>query len=84
MTRSEEMHQALRDRYGDRSFCLEGAAEAFWPGQAWCKVATGGGGPRRGARVAGGHCARLAKKGLLRLVGFRPIEYVALPAPKLK
>jgi hypothetical protein len=67
-----EMAQILRNANPENQpMSLQWMAEQWWPEKTWLKLKPchHNGGPRTGARVAGGMAGRLKKKGFLRMCG---------------
>lgn len=70
MPTMKELAEVLRKANPENEpMALGWMAEQWWPGAQWLKVKPchHNGGPRTGARVAGGMAGRLEKAGLLRM-----------------
>lgn len=68
----DELAQALIAKNSEnKPMALQWMAEQWWPEKTWLKLKPchHNGGPRAGARVAGGIAGRMEKKGLLRMCG---------------
>lgn len=68
----KEMAETLRRANPENEpMALQWMAEQLWPGAQWLmvKACHHNGGPRTGARVAGGMAGRMEKAGLLRMCG---------------